>query len=248
MNKEILTKEYSPSLKVSLPLVTMIKLAIVDDDLRLSSSLREALIGLPEIMSIHICDSGQKFIEELSAMIPVNRPEVVLMDISMRLPTEGIDTTRYLKEKFPDLLIIMFTISDDDDHIFEAFKAGAVGYLLKNESPVFIAKTICDVKNGDAQVSPGIARKMIRFFSLSQKEKSKSETNALENERSNEMLSIRELEILELAAKGHTYQHIADALFIASGTVKKHIRNIFEKLQVNNKIEALKKIGKFPVL
>jgi DNA-binding NarL/FixJ family response regulator len=224
----------------------MIKLAIVDDDLRLSSSLRDALIGLPEIVSIHTCDSGYKFMEALSAMIPLNRPDVVLMDISMRLPTEGIDTTRYLKEKFPDLLIIMFTISDDDDHIFESFKAGAVGYLLKNESPVFIAKTIADVKNGDAQVSPGIARKMIRFFSLSQKEK--SESSALGNEYVFEMLSIRELEILELAAKGYTYQHIADTLFIASGTVKKHIRNIFEKLQVNNKIEALKKIGKFPLL
>lgn len=139
----------------------------------------------------------------------------------------------------------MFTISDDDEHIFEAFKAGAMGYLLKNESPVFIVKTICDVMNGDAQVSPGIARKMIRFFSASPKQQ-QDETVSEKTEK--EKLSVREVEILELAAKGYTYQQIADTLFIASGTVKKHIRNIFEKLQVNNKIEAFKKIGKLPDL
>lgn len=233
------------TVKISLSLMNMIKLAIIDDDLRFSSNLKEALMGLPEIESINTYENGEKFIQELNTHDVSVHPAVVLMDISMRLPTEGIDTTRQLKEIYPNMFIIMFTISDDDEHIFEAFKAGAMGYLLKNESPVFIVKTICDVMNGDAQVSPGIARKMIRFFSASPKQQ-QDETVSEKTEK--EKLSVREVEILELAAKGYTYQQIADTLFIASGTVKKHIRNIFEKLQVNNKIEAFKKIGKLPDL
>jgi len=86
------------------------------------------------------------------------------MDISMGSPDEGIQATRLIKDKFPSIDIIIFTISDEDEKVFEAFKAGAMGYLLKNEPPSFILKTILDVKNGDAQMSPAIARKTIRFL------------------------------------------------------------------------------------
>lgn len=220
----------------------MSRLAIVDNDLRFLTTLRSALSNNKEIESVFCCDGGTKFIKDFSNMPEAKRPDVVLMDISMSYSTEGIDTTRQLKVNYPALFIIMFSVSDDDENIFEAFKAGAIGYLLKNETPEFIIKTIEDVKNGNAQMSPGIAMKVIRYFSDTH---DKAEKRSMETirETATNLLTKRELEILELASKGHTYDQIGNTLFIASGTVKKHISNIFEKLQVRNKIEAIKKVN-----
>jgi DNA-binding NarL/FixJ family response regulator len=108
-----------------------------------------------------------------------------------------------------------------------------MGYLLKNEKPSFILKTILDVYHGGAQMSPSIARKTIAFFTAPNIP-TPEQTNA-------SLLSARELEILRLVEKGNTYEHIGNSLFISTHTVKKHMMNIFFKLQVNNKIEAIKK-------
>ena len=155
----------------------------------------------------------------------------------MGIPDEGILATRMIKSKFPDIEIIIFTISDEDERIFEAFKAGAMGYLLKNEPASFILKTILDVRNGGVQMSPGIARKTIQFFLPS-----KIESRAILPEEYDK-LTIRETEILKHVSKGLTYQQIATSLFISPNTVKKHMINIFEKLHVKNKIEAINKTG-----
>jgi DNA-binding NarL/FixJ family response regulator len=160
------------------------------------------------------------------------------MDISMGSPDEGVQATRLIKNKFPEIEIIIFSISDEDERVFEAFKAGAMGYLLKSEPPSFILKTILDVKNGGAQMSPMIARKAIRFFLPTSQEKPVSEAS-----QESEKLSVREAEILGHVSKGLTYLQISEILFISPNTVKKHMVNIFEKLQVKNKIEALKKAG-----
>jgi DNA-binding NarL/FixJ family response regulator len=155
------------------------------------------------------------------------------MDISMGVPDEGIQATAKIRELFPEIKIIMFTISDKDELIFDAFKSGAMGYLLKNESPEFIVKTIMDVKSGEAQMSPSVARKTIHFLTGSKlPEKSQAEDFAL---------SSRELETINLVAKGYTYTQIGELLHIAPSTAKKHMTNIFEKLHVKNKIEALLK-------
>jgi DNA-binding NarL/FixJ family response regulator len=217
----------------------MIKLAIVDNDLRFVKGLRGELLEFSEIESVTCSDSGLKFQKDLEQMVPDKRPEVILMDISMSLPDEGIRTTRQIKIRFPDIGIIMFTISDEDERIFDAFKAGAMGYLLKNESPAFILKTILDVKNGGAQMSPSIARKAIRFLAPESPKKIGSYKSG--PEQISEALSIRELEILHLVADGLTYPQIADRLFVATNTIKKHMMNIFGKLNVKNKIEALRK-------
>ncbi len=211
----------------------MIKLALVDDDVRLSALLKNQLLNFNEIESVICCSSGLQFVEELKAMEPAQLPNVIIMDISMNLPDEGIHATLKIKQLYPGIEIIMFTISDKDDFIFEAFKAGAMGYLLKNEMPEFIIKTILDVMEGNGQMSPTIARKTIHYLTKAVKPKEIcDETDAL---------SVRELEIIHLVSKGYTYNQIGDRLNIATTTVKKHMTNIFLKLHVKNKIEALLK-------
>jgi DNA-binding NarL/FixJ family response regulator len=161
-------------------------------------------------------------------------PDVVIMDISMRLPDEGIQATRLLHDMYPEIKVVMFTVAEDDGRVFDAFKAGAVGYLVKNEKPSFIYKTIIDVAAGGALMSPGIALKAIRFLTAEPIKTNKDAPNSYH-------LSERELEVLRLVAKGNTYLMIAEQLFISLETVKKHLSNIFKKLRVKNKVEAINK-------
>jgi DNA-binding NarL/FixJ family response regulator len=217
----------------------MTKLAIVDDDVSFAKALKSELLDSPEIESVLSCNSGLRFFKELEKM-PVSKiPDVILMDISMDLPNEGVVATGLIKRQFPQIGVIMFTISDEDERIFDAFLAGATGYLLKNESPGFILKSILDVKDGGAQMSPSIARKTIQLLAPV---RDAQKREALELASAREQLSERELEILGLVAKGHTYDRIAENLNIASNTVKKHVSNIFQKLHVSNKVEAIKKV------
>jgi DNA-binding NarL/FixJ family response regulator len=215
-----------------------LKIAIVDDDARLAKSLKSDLLNFAEIDSVITSTSGIKFAKELAQMSEAKIPEVIVMDISMGLADEGIQATRMIKQQFPHIDIIMFTISDEDERIFEAFKAGAMGYLLKNEPPAFILKTILDVKAGGAQMSPTIARKAIGFLMPSTADKNKEQST-----EEDKQLTVREIEILEKVAKGSSYQQIADQLFISVHTVKKHIAHIFEKLHVTNKVEAIRKLA-----
>lgn len=214
----------------------LIKVAIVDDDVRLAKGLKSDLLEFTEIESVITSNSGLGFARELEAMPSSKRPEIIIMDISMSLADEGISATRQINLKFPEIGVIIFTISDEDTRVFEAFKAGAMGYLLKHESPSFIFKTILDVRNGGVQMSPSIARKTIQFM-LPKNAKSISEVDL-------SALTSREVEVLENLAKGMTYQETADKLFIGLNTIKKHMTNVFEKLQVRNKTEALNKFNK----
>ncbi len=217
----------------------MINLCIVDDDLRLANQIRTDLIEYPELNWIKTCDSGLAYFKSLKTQQPPEElPDCVLMDISMRVPDEGIYATRLFHQQFPLIKIIIFTISDDDDRVFEAFRSGAVGYLLKNEKPPFIFKTIVEVMNGGALMSPGIALKTIKFLTGTLEKK-------IETLQTHPRLTEREMEILRLISKGFRYQQVADQLSISNQTVKKHISNIFEKLNVNNKIEALNKSREF---
>jgi DNA-binding NarL/FixJ family response regulator len=213
----------------------MIKLAIVDDDARITRFLKSELLEFPEIASVLTCHSGLTFVKELDAMAPSARPEVIIMDISMGLVDEGIRATRLIKSKYPDIEVIIFTISDEADRIFEAFQAGAISYLLKNEKPAYILRTIVDVKNGGSQMSPAIARKTIRLLAPQHPARFQEKLEKAD------ALTQRELEILEKVSQGLTYDQIGDLLSISGHTVRKHMNHIFGKLQVNNKIEALRK-------
>lgn len=213
----------------------LIKVAIVDDDVRLAKGLKSDLLEFAEIESVITSNSGLGFARELEQMPLSKRPEIVIMDISMSLVDEGIRATLQINLKFPEIGVIIFTISDEDTHVFDAFKAGAMGYLLKHESPSFILKTIVDVKNGGVQMSPSIARKTIQFM-LPKGPRSSTEVDLT-------ALTSREIEVLENLAKGMTYQETSDKLCIGLNTVKKHMAHIYQKLQVRNKTEALNRFN-----
>jgi len=160
-------------------------------------------------------------------------PHVVLMDIQMP-GMSGIDAAKIIKENFPEMKIIMQTVSEDDDKIFASICNGASGYLLKNTTPVRLLQAIVEVNEGGAPMTPVIAQKVLEKF----RRQSPVSTNEL-NELSN-----REKEILECLVEGMSYKMIASACKISIDTVRFHIRNIYEKLHVSSKSEAVVKAMK----
>jgi DNA-binding NarL/FixJ family response regulator len=168
--------------------------------------------------------------ESAVAALPKTKADVVLMDI--HLPgISGIECVAELKEKMPATQFMMVTVYDDDDNIFNALQAGASGYILKRTSPAQILEAIREVHNGGSPMSSEIARRVVE--SMRKKKNLSSESD---------ILTEREREILDYVSKGYIYKEIAEALFISIGTVKVHLRNIYEKLQVQNKTEALNKV------
>jgi DNA-binding NarL/FixJ family response regulator len=161
-------------------------------------------------------------------------PDVVLMDIN--LPgMNGIECTKVIKQKFPSVLVIMCTVYEDDEKIFNALKAGASGYILKRAAIDTLLDAIRDVVNGGSPMSAIIARRVVLSFSPSG-----SNTHS-------ELLSPRELEILNLLSDGFRIKEVADKLFITVNTIRTHIRHIYEKLHVTSRVEAINKInGKKP--
>ena len=159
---------------------------------------------------------------------PVN-PDVILMDIEMPF-MDGIEATSIIHQKHPGVKIIMLTVFDDDENIFNAISAGANGYLLKDENPEALYNGIHSILKGGAPMSPSIALKALDIL---------RDPDRIEKETSDFDLTRREKEILEQLSTGLSYNQIADNLVISSGTVRKHIENIYRKLQVHNKVEAL---------
>ena len=151
---------------------------------------------------------------------------------------DGIKTTQYVKEKHPNIKVLMLTVFDDDDNIFNAIKAGADGYLLKETGPEDLHKAISDVMQGGAAMTPSIALKALKILRNPEKITNKQE------EQEKISLSVRETDVLEQLAKGLNYQQIAVNLIISPSTVRKHIENIYKKLQVHNKMEAVQKAMK----
>lgn len=168
--------------------------------------------------------------EDAIAQIPQLAPAVVLTDI--HLPgLSGIDCVAQLKTLCPDTQFIMCTSLEDTDNIFSALQAGAAGYITKSATPSKILEAITDAHNGGSPMSSQIARKVINFF----------QQPPIAKNTELEKLSTREQEILQYLAKGYRYKEMAGLLFISIETVRKHIHNIYEKLQVNSRTDALNK-------
>jgi DNA-binding NarL/FixJ family response regulator len=202
-----------------------INLAIVED-------LDEVRDGLKNFISLSsdfkVLDTF-KTAEEALYDIPKLKPDIVIMDIN--LPgMNGIECIRQLKDKCPVTQYMMFTVYENDEKVFEALKAGASGYLLKNTGLVQLIESIKELYNGGSPMSANIARKLVTLFRSEQKETTKLE-----------ILSSRENEILQLLAKGLLYKEIADQLSISVSTVRQHIHHIYEKLHVQNRTEAINK-------
>ena len=160
--------------------------------------------------------------------LPKLKPEVVIMDIN--LPgMSGVECVRQLKTIVPQMQFMMFTVFESSEQVFEALEAGASGYLLKRSSPAKIIEAVIELKDGGAPMSTVIARKVVASF---QKPTLSKETD---------VLTTREKEILDQLAKGLLYKEIGANLNISTGTVRQHIHNIYEKLHVQNRTEALNK-------
>ena len=203
-----------------------ITLAIVED-------LDEVRDGLKNFISLStdfkILDTF-KTAEEALYDLPKLRPDIVIMDIN--LPgMSGIECIKLIKDKSPDTQFMMFTVYENDEKVFEALKAGASGYLLKNTGLVQLIESLKELHTGGSPMSANIARKLVTLFRSEQKETANVE-----------VLSNRENEILQLLAKGLLYKEIADQLSISVSTVRQHIHHIYEKLHVQNRTEAINKV------
>lgn len=206
---------------------SMTKVAIVEDNATLRKYLAEMIGNMPGQRCVCACASAEEAVVE----IPAQEPDVVLMDI--HLPGEsGIACTARLREKMPDLQVIMLTVYKDIKMIFQALKAGACGYVLKRSDDQEILDAIAEVRAGGAPMTSEIARMVVRSF---------MEPTSAPDPAGTDQLSARELEILALVAEGCPNKEIASRLLISSGTVRTHLMHIYEKLHVRCRTEAAAK-------
>lgn len=202
-----------------------INVSIVDDEAGIRDSLATLINGAEGFACVSTHGSAEEALKEL----PEKHPDVVLMDIN--LPNmSGIDCVRKLKMAMPNVQILMLTMYEDSDQIFNSLTAGASGYLLKRTPHSKLLEAIEEVNRGASPMSGKIARIVVQYFQKVQNAKSESEP-----------LSKREQEILDLLAKGFRYKEIADTLGISFDTVRSHLRNIYDKLHVSSRTEAVVK-------
>jgi DNA-binding NarL/FixJ family response regulator len=203
----------------------MISIAIIEDDEDVRDSLKilvETTEGLECAGAFCDAESGLEF-------LTADPADIVLMDI--HLPgMDGIECVRQLKSVHPEMHFIMCTVFQDDNSVFNALKAGATGYLLKNEDPDKIAEAIFELHSGGSPMTPQIARRVLESFNKP----------AVHDEI--HLLTKRETELLGFVSKGFRNKEIADKLFISTETVRKHINNIYQKLHVQSRMEAVNKI------
>jgi DNA-binding NarL/FixJ family response regulator len=208
----------------------MKKIVIVDDNAFLTKAIQEKLSFFEDFNLKFTAING----EDLLAKLEKNHNiDLILMDIEMP-KMNGIEATEQVKNRYPHIKIIMLTVFDNDENIFKSIKAGADGYLLKEVNPKDLHQGIIETLNGGATMTPSIAMKTLKLF-----RNPITFQNIPNNEEYN--LTGREMELLEQLSKGLKYNTIADNLFISSGTIRKHVENIYTKLQVNNKLEAIQK-------
>lgn len=202
----------------------MIGICIIEDIVDIQHGLRSVIESDERLHWIRSFETAEEAID----LIPKLKPDVVITDIN--LPGKnGIECVSELKSIDPGIQFIMFTIYEDNDQVFEALKAGATGYILKNTDPEKIVEAILELHDGGSPMSPKIARKVLQSFN-------KTENPVLQ------LISKREREVLDLLSKGYLYKEIADQLNITLSTVKRHLNHIYEKLQVQNKTEAVNKL------
>lgn len=204
-------------------------IAIVDDNNFLIQSLKEKLASFEKLSLLFTARQGLECIELLSSKGLV---DIILMDINMPL-CDGIEATALIKKKHPQIKIIMLTVFDDDERIFQAIQAGADGYLLKDIRAQELYTAIEQTLEGGAAMTPSIARKALLLLRQAPLAPRQAE------EKPEKELSARETEVLEQLATGLPHSAIAKNLFIAPATVRRHIENIYKKLQVHSKVEAL---------
>lgn len=207
-----------------------IKIAIVDDNSFLIKAVEDKLAFFENVEIKWNAMDGLQCLEKLEID---NRLDLILMDIEMP-NLNGVETTEKIKNKYPQIKIVILTVFDNDENIFNAIKSGADGYLLKDVDPDSLYKGIFNTLNGGAAMTPAIALRTLKLL------RNPVPVKSIEIEKQI-ALTNREIEVLEQLSKGLSYTKIADNLFLSPSTIRKHIENIYTKLQVHNKIEAVQK-------
>ena len=203
-----------------------IRVTIFEDN----RNLREGLLQLINGSEGFRCSGAFANCIQIIKDIDETAPDVILMDIEMP-GISGIEAVKLAKEKFPAIKILMETIFDDNDKIFQSICNGAEGYILKNTPPVQILSAIKEIYEGGAPMTPSIASKVLKMFKNKPSENTSEQFNLTE----------REKEILKCLVEGMSYKMIGESCFISIDTVSGHIKNIYKKLQVHSKSEAVAK-------
>lgn len=213
-----------------------VKVAFVDDNMVNRNVFARKIQNFDDLEIVFIAPNGNTCLEELKELSPEKMPQVLFVDLQMP-NMSGIQVIQIAKTLYPSLHFIVLTVFDDDERIFEAIKAGANGYLLKDDNAISLRNAITNsLEQGGAPMSPSIARKALDILSKASvtSVKSDSAESSLDS-----LLSEREKEILQHTIKGYSPKQIADTLFISIYTVRKHIANIYEKLHVNTNSQVM---------
>lgn len=204
-----------------------IKVSIVDDNEEIRTSLAALIRRAPNLKLIGEYPNAETALKE----IPAKAPDVVLMDIN--LPgMNGVECVRQLKAALPKVQVLMLTVYEDSDSLFNSFKAGASGYLLKRTASARLLEAIHEVNTGGSPMTPQIARRMVQFFNVPPQNKEDS---------SLARLTAGEREFLDQLANGYAYKEIADRMKISIDTVRSYVRTVYEKLHVHSRTEAVVK-------
>jgi len=202
----------------------MIRVIICDDQLIVCEGLERILGSAPEIEVVGIAHNGQDALN----LIPETQPDLILMDLKMPI-MNGIIATRKIREKQPGIFVLVLTTYDDDEWVFDAVRAGASGYLLKDTPPTELIKAIQGTVNGQSFVDPNVAGKILTGYASS---------GLAHAQPSHYNLSERETDILQLLAQGLSNADIAQQLYLTEGTVRNYTSEIFKKLGVNDRTQA----------
>jgi len=215
----------------------MIKVSIVEDNAAIRENLENIIVDTDGLELQGSFGTSQ----EALVLIPLMKPDVVLIDIQLGEGESGIDCIRKLKPDYPEILFMICTTFDDDERIFEALCAGASGYMLKRTSATELTRAIREMYEGGVPMSGLIARKVVSVFQVNDSGGWGWNPLHAKKGKSLPVLTNRENEILQLLASGLLYKEIAGSLFISAETVRKHVNHIYEKLRVGNRVEAINK-------
>ncbi len=212
-----------------------INIGIVDDKQINRTTVKDKLLKYPEVVLVLEAKNGEDFLEQLKLIPAGKTPQLVLMDLEMPV-MDGIQTIAIASPVHPEIKFIVLTVFEDNEKIFEAIKAGAHGYLLKDEPAINIIEAINQVVEYDGMpMSPVIARKAIAML----KQAGSIPAATKENNSSEFLLSEREMDILKELATGKSYKAIGEKLFISKFTVRKHVSNIYNKLHVDSRTQII---------
>ncbi len=208
-----------------------IRIMVVDDHALFRRGLISLLDEMPEFVGVGEASNGQEAVESIETI----DPDLLLMDINMPV-MDGIQSLTAVRKLRPEQKILMLTISQNDDDLIDAIVAGANGYLLKNTEPEDLKNTLLQIMAGNAVLSPEITLKVLQAVRRSRAERGRG------------LLSEREVDVLKCLARGQTTSQIAATLFISENTVKTHIRHILEKMEVNNRAEAVARASQMELI